>query len=164
MAEWAGAVVALRGASEDAIASRLPTYLHPLAGRSLAWHVLTAVVALEPAPRQLRLVTGTPVDPAVFGGPPVEPIAVKRKEAWWSELSQSLGDGIDRVLVVDAAAPMLSRSLTALTAGPLDRVLRGQDGELLAIWASRELLDRIARDQRMEDAAREIATASPADP
>lgn len=164
MSDWAGAVAALRGAGEDDIVSRIPTYMHPLAGRSLARHVVRALATLEPAPRRLAVLVREGVDAAILGAPPAAPIAVGSPEAWWRALSASLDDGIERVLVVDGAAPALSRSLAALVAGPIDRALRGERGELLALWAGRERLARLADGRTLEAVAEELEPVAAADP
>jgi hypothetical protein len=140
MTAWAGIALALRAPDEDALYSRLATYLHPLAGRSLAWHVLNAIAATRPAPARLILASPDGLDPAIIGELNGESIA-SGGNSWWEAVRARIPAEVDRLLIVDAAAATLSNSLARLTAGPTGRVLTGEDGEPLAVWITRASLD-----------------------
>lgn len=161
---WAGLALALRSADRDGMRSRLPTYIHPLAGRSLAWHVLRAMAAVEPAPRRLFLAATRPLDPSILGELSVEIIDAVA-EPWWTSIAGRLAPATDRLLVVDAAAAALSRSLAGLVAGPPNRVLVGTDGRPLAAWLERgEAETRGAGASTLEEMALGLAAAAPEDP
>lgn len=107
---WRGVV--LGGPVDDGsgMASRLPAYLHPLAGRPLCWHVLTALARLEPPAQSLVLATAGPLPPQLV--PDVEAALV----AEWGAAAD-LPDDLDAVLLVDAAAPTLDEELSELLLG-----------------------------------------------
>lgn len=115
--------------------SRLPTYLHPLAGRSLAWHAIRALAGMRPRARQLVLVWSGPADSSVVGELPVRLVTVEPGGDWWQALAERLDSSVERLLLVDAAAPALSISLNRIMAGTQSRVLRDDDGAPLALWA-----------------------------
>lgn len=48
------------------MASRLPTYLHPVAGRPLIWHAVAALVRMDPAPEQVVVATDVELPPDLF--------------------------------------------------------------------------------------------------
>ncbi len=144
MNAWAGIALALRAPDEDALYSRLATYLHPLAGRSLAWHVLSAMAATRPAPTNIMLVSPDGADRAIVGELPVEAITSDAAH-WWDAVQPRIPATVDRLLIVDAAAATLSTtSLARLIAGPTGRVLNGEAGEPLAIWIGRRAAEEWA--------------------
>lgn len=140
MLAWAALALALRSPEQDALHSRLSTYLHPLCGRSLAWHVLKSMASLRPAPAKIILLTTEAGERASIGELPVEPL-VTEGDAWWSAARERIPAEADKVLLVDAAAPLLSTSLAQLIAGPVGRVLIGEGGAPLAVWLSRAELE-----------------------
>lgn len=146
MPEWCAIALALREPEEDALASRIPTYLHPLAGRTLAWHVLRALAGLEPAASPLLLVGPPELDAAVTGEVPATLVHTTDPPTWWERARRELRPGCGGVLVVDAAAPALSASLDALVSSPPGRALLGTDGSVLAAWMrTDEAEERCAR-------------------
>ncbi|HLU24860.1 MAG TPA: hypothetical protein VKZ58_04085 [Longimicrobiales bacterium] len=163
--DWAGIALALRDAGEDRLRSRVPTYLHPLAGRILAWHVLRALATLSPPPRQLLLVTAVPVDPAVVAGLPAGVVPLERKGGWSAALEERLEPSVGRLLFVDATAAALSTSLAELRGGPTGRVLRGAGGEPLAVWLDRsEVAGRVGNGGGLEALASGCEETVPGDP
>ena len=50
---WRGVVTALHPAPR--FRSRIPVYQHPLAGRPVLWHVITAMMAVDPMPDEIRV-------------------------------------------------------------------------------------------------------------
>jgi hypothetical protein len=139
MASWSGIVLALRRPEDDGLRSRLPTFLHPLAGRILAWHGLSAMAARRPAPRRLLLASPEPLDPVLVGDTAAEPLHVAA-DAWVWEVAAALGAGVEAVLVADAAAPLLDTGLDQLLAGPTGTVLVGAADEVLAVWIPADAL------------------------
>lgn len=153
MSTWAGIALALREAGEDALQSRLPTHLHPLAGRVLAWHGLRAAASVDPAPRQLWLVARTALDRTVSAELTVSMLDAARG-GWIGPLLERLPDEVDRVLVLDAAAAALEDStLRHLLNTPGPAVLRTAAGEPLALWAGRDALETAAADAGLADLA-----------
>lgn len=136
MAGWAGIALALRAPADDALHSRLSTYLHPLAGRSLAWHALNALATARPAPATIILVSVDGLDRAVLGELPAESVAGGERP-WWHAVEPHIPDGVERLLIVDAAAAALSTSIARLPKGPVGRALVDEGGEPLAVWIDR---------------------------
>jgi hypothetical protein len=64
MSTWTGIALARAAPGEDGMQSRLSTYLHPLAGRPLAWHTLAAIAGYRPA--RLVLVANPQLSPEQF--------------------------------------------------------------------------------------------------
>lgn len=133
MGDWVGFALALRSPDEDRLHSRVPTYLHPLAGRSLAWHGLRALAAVEAAASRLALLSASELDRAAIHDLPAEIVHVDAG-SWWAAVEPCLGSGADRVLIVDAAAATLADSLASLLNGPAGRALVSPDSEPLALW------------------------------
>lgn len=150
MLAWAALALALRTPEQDALHSRLSTYLHPLAGRSLVWHILNSIAALRPAPSGIVLLTREAADRAMIGELSVEPVAVEGA-AWWNAARSRIPAQAENILLVDAAAPLLSTSLARLIAGPTGRVLIGEEGAPLAVWIARAELE--ARAAALDDVA-----------
>jgi hypothetical protein len=153
MSDWAGIALALRRPEDDGMGSRLPTYLHPLAGRSLAWHALRAMAVASPPPGKLLLVSPIDLDPAVVGELTADLVTAPR-ESWWEAVASRLPAGIRSLLFVDAAAATLAGSLDRLVAGPPGRVLVGPEGEPLAAWLDVEgAADRALSGASLDDLA-----------
>jgi hypothetical protein len=124
---WSGVVLALAGPS-DSLGSRLTTYLHPLAGRPLAWHAVHAAAALGPA--RVCVVAGPELEAGLFGDLP-EGAAVVGAPA---EISAALEGAGERVLALDALAPTAAGALPALLEREEDTLLEGSDGVVVAAW------------------------------
>lgn len=123
--------------------SRLPTYLHPVAGRPLAWHVLRALAALTPPPERIVLVGAAEVSAELFRDLPVavevvEPTAL-------DALLRNVAH--EELLVVDAAAAVPGERLgeIAATSGP--RLLLDGEGAPVAARLLPERLVRLVRDR-----------------
>lgn len=163
MSAWAGLALALRRPEDDALRSRVPTYLHPLAGRALAWHGLRALAAIDPSPDKLVLATAIPIDPSVIRDLAVDIVAVDPMD-WWPAVSARLGDDIERVLVVDAAAATLSDTLRAVVGEPTGVVIRGEGGTLAAWLDIDELAGRASQATTLTDLAHGLRQRTPVDP
>lgn len=132
MAPWTGVVLALAEPGSDRLRSRLSTYLHPLAGRPLAWHAVQAVASLGPA--RVLVAAGPDLGPELFADVPGE---VRVLDAGADDLRWALAAAVEgggRVLAVDAAAPTAGDALRRLLTSEGDALLRGGDGEMLAAW------------------------------
>jgi bifunctional N-acetylglucosamine-1-phosphate-uridyltransferase/glucosamine-1-phosphate-acetyltransferase GlmU-like protein len=145
VARWAGIGLALRRPEDDELSSRLATYLHPLAGRSLVWHVVRALISSRPKPLQLLQVAGDPSIGRELDEARVELIVPARGIPWGAGTADRLHPAVERVLVVDAAAAALGASLRALLDGPSERALCAADGAPIAVWLDRKRFVAIAR-------------------
>jgi bifunctional N-acetylglucosamine-1-phosphate-uridyltransferase/glucosamine-1-phosphate-acetyltransferase GlmU-like protein len=131
MRSWTGIALARTAPGGDGMQSRLSTYLHPLAGRPLAWHTLSALAAAAPAAERLVLLTTPELSPEPFDeiAPAVEVLAAAAAEpAPLPELET------DAVLLVDAAAPAIGPLLPGLLQQPPGAGLRAPDGSVAAAW------------------------------
>ncbi|MGH7477110.1 MAG: hypothetical protein ACRELD_12630 [Longimicrobiales bacterium] len=145
MSRWSAVALALRRASDDDLNSRLATYLHPLAGRPLAWHVLDSIAALNPRPLQTLLVSGDTSLPPALEHVRVETIFPARGIGWAVRVSERLHPSVQGVLILDAAAAALGASLHQLVEGPPQRALVDAAGEPVAVWLERDALVQRAR-------------------
>ena len=136
MAPWTGVVLALTEPGSDQLGSRLSTYLHPLAGRPLAWHAVQAVASLGAA--RVVVAGGPELGPELFADVPGE---VRVLDGGPDALGWALAAAVEgggRLLAVDAASPTAGDSLRRLLDAPGDALLRGGDGEALAAWLGAE--------------------------
>ncbi|HEX8393460.1 MAG TPA: hypothetical protein VF665_14045 [Longimicrobium sp.] len=139
MGPWTGVVLALAEAGSDGLRSRLSTYLHPLAGRPLAWHAVSCLAALRPAPSRIVVVGGDlPLE--LFGDVAGEVQSVPATEA---ALGGALLVAGARVLVVNAAAPTAGPALDLLLRHEGDALLEGGDGAVLAAWLGAQGAERL---------------------
>src|SRR5690606_41265448 len=120
MGGWTGIALALRAPADDRMASRLPTSLHPLAGRPLAWHVLRSIAGARPPPARILVCTAEGTEPGL-ADVPADVVAVPQDGDWWAAVAPRLGPDDGPFLVVDAAAAALRTSLDALVAGEIGR-------------------------------------------
>jgi bifunctional N-acetylglucosamine-1-phosphate-uridyltransferase/glucosamine-1-phosphate-acetyltransferase GlmU-like protein len=137
MAGWTGVVLALREAQAEPLGSRLSTYLHPLAGRPLAWHAVHALATLSPAPARVLVAGGHDLVPELFADVPGEVRLV-------DSLDEALEPAQGRVLALDGAAPLAGPALALLLSSEGDALLEGSDGEVVAGWLGGEAQGRLA--------------------
>lgn len=148
MSPWTGIVLALDELGDDGMESRLSTYLHPLAGRPLAWHSLSCVASLDPAPSRLVLLVSGEWNAELFGEHAGN---MQRFDPTHRDLAQAVreldGATDGNFLLVDAAAIVAAPELRRLVEGPVDRILVDGPGRCIAAWLSaervRELLDGV---------------------
>lgn len=145
MRRWTAIALALRRPDDDRLRSRLPTYLHPLAGRSLVWHVLRTATTLASKPLQLMLVSGDQSLASGLDDLRAETIFPARGVPWAAQAGDRLHPSCEQVLVVDAAAAALDASLRALLTGPAQRSLRARDGSVVAVWLERHRFIELSR-------------------
>jgi bifunctional N-acetylglucosamine-1-phosphate-uridyltransferase/glucosamine-1-phosphate-acetyltransferase GlmU-like protein len=137
MAPWTGVVLALREPESEPLGSRLSTYLHPLAGRPLAWHAIHALATLSPAPARVLVAGGHDLTPELFTDVPGEVRLV-------DSLEDALASAEGRVLALDGAAPLAGPALALLLGSDGDALLEGSDGEMVAAWLGAGALERLA--------------------
>jgi hypothetical protein len=109
---WTGVVLAVRKPGDDGMHSRVSTYLHPLAGRPLCWHVLHALADADPPPRRLSIIGGGELSPELFADLEPEVRIVPPETLPLDPVADADAD----VLLVDAAAPALGTIVDDLLA------------------------------------------------
>ncbi|MBW3628735.1 MAG: hypothetical protein KY464_05480 [Gemmatimonadetes bacterium] len=125
MTRWTGIIVAAAGGPEDEMESRLPSYLHPIAGRPLVWHTVAEIARADPPPERLIVVGGAELPASLFSdisGPPVSAVS----HEGLGELD--LSDAPAVVLVADASAWLPSAAVGTLVAGPRGSWVGTADG------------------------------------
>lgn len=129
MPPWTGVVLALGDpGAGDGLRSRLSPYLHPLAGRPLAWHAVRRLAAAGAAPARV-MVVGADLSPGLFAGVPAEVQVVPPDErALGAALTAAASAG--DVIVLEGAAPVGDLGGLSTHAGPA--LLRAADGAILA--------------------------------
>jgi hypothetical protein len=136
MGGWTAVAFAPAAPGAGGLGSRLSKYLHPLAGRPLAWHTLHALASLRPAPGRVLVVGAPELEPERFPGLDVE---VECVAAEGDDARAALGPrlaGGGPVLAVDAAAPALGPALQRLVEAPPPLVLEDPRGRPLAAWVA----------------------------
>lgn len=135
MEAWSAVALALSEVGSDRMASRLSTYLHPVAGRPLLWHTLCTLSQLRPAPPQLVVVGGAELSGELFGDLSVPAAVVPRGEGDVAASVAACGvaEGAP-VLLVDAAASLPPTTLQALLHSEGSRLVVGDEGRVLAAW------------------------------
>lgn len=129
MTPWTGIVLA-RARPGDEMQSKVPAYLHPVAGRPLLWHAVWALTQLDPAPGRVVVVSELPLLEELFEGlaTPVE-VVVAEGESLHRVESLPHSPDSRSVLLVDGAALLPLDTLRALresgsgswvAAGPTD--------------------------------------------
>lgn len=132
---WRAVVAALEAAT--LLRSRVSVYLHPLGGRPLVWHVLRALLDAPQPPSSIVV---------LYDDADSLDLADAFPEASFRPVPQGDGtqavkaalDGAGRVLLVDAAAPLLgattiARLLRAASAGPAAVEAQHHPGRALAV-------------------------------
>ncbi len=132
MIGWAVLVVALPEEQDGPMLSRLPSFLHPVAGRPLVWHALNVLTALsDPPPRVQILAPPDLIDPGLF-----EDLSLQVE--WLPYVPGSaphltLEEATEGILLLDACAVYTTRALaTLIAAGPGAWI--GQEGSALAAF------------------------------
>lgn len=118
MDSWTGIVLALPGSGDDAMASRLPAYLHPIAGRPLVWHTIFALAALDPRPTRILLASDVELGEEAFRDVGVEVRMLPVPEGDLKQLHGLALELSEPVLVVDAAAAVEASSYQSLLEEP----------------------------------------------
>lgn len=160
MAMWTGVALARPGPGSDRMASRVATCLHPLAGRYLCWHVLSALARSTPTPAELLLLGGAELSPDPFADLPVRP----RLELWNGEALDAVLADVDPaagLLLVDAALVVTRAEAIALAGGPQARVVHTADGRPAALWVPVEERPRLEGVDGIESAALRFAHVEP---
>jgi hypothetical protein len=137
---WSAVVVARPEPENGPMASRLPSYLHPVAGRPLIWHTVVRLATLERPPTSIVVLLPSDSPPELFAD---LSFAVRTAVADEPEqAAEGLGDVEDRIVVASASACLEGLSMS--------RLLRAEPGAWLGpsdAGAAAALLDRAGAAQ-----------------
>ena len=159
---WQAVVLALDDG--ELLRSRVSVYRHPLAGRAVLWHVLTALCAVDPRPERITVLHRRGVPLATGEGWPAVSFAAAAAGDDARALRALLAPGATQ-LVVDGAAALLS-------ADTLGRLVRAGESGVAALAGARSDAAAIgvagdgarlaaADDARAPDAAARVAPTAP---
>jgi len=139
MRSWTGIVLARTAPGGDGMRSRLSTYLHPLAGRPVVWHGLTALMSVRLAADRLLMLCTDDLSQELLAGicPQLEVYRI--------------GDGLpkidtERVLVMDAGAPAVGPRLAELLDAPAGTRIVDRSGRTAAALLERVVALRVITD------------------
>lgn len=115
------------------MASRLPTHLHPVAGRPLVWHAVSTLVDASPAPERVVVVGGTDLPEGIFDdlGADIEVIDQAGDALEIPDLP--LAPGTERVLLLSASGVASPEAMAGLLAAAAGAYLAGPAGEMVAM-------------------------------
>lgn len=149
----------------DTFRSRVSVYLHPLGGRPIVWHVVRALLAVEPAPAMIRVLHRhtTPLALPELGTLPVETEAAPSGQELVALRAAITAPG--PCVLVDGAAPLIAsatvaRLLRAGESGVVGLPDPAVDGAYIALCGEGPALAS-ADDPRHPDGAVRITPTSP---
>jgi bifunctional N-acetylglucosamine-1-phosphate-uridyltransferase/glucosamine-1-phosphate-acetyltransferase GlmU-like protein len=127
---WAAIVFATAGAEGAPIQSRLPAFLHPLAGRPLVWHSIHALTIAANPPAAIHVITGSTIPDDIFDDLSF-PISFVREDSLAAS-TEELGAGeVERILVIDAAALVRPAAVAQLLDEPVGSWIPGASDEIV---------------------------------
>jgi hypothetical protein len=141
--KWIGVVLARPDVDGGGMVSSVPTYLHPVAGRPLLWHTVSALADLPAAPEALFVVAPPELTASVFEGfdLPVQALPI---ESVLEDGSELFGDRSMRYLMADAGASLEPAGLRALLKAEVGAWV-GQPGEAAATLLNPPQLHELLR-------------------
>jgi hypothetical protein len=141
MTTWSAIVLALPELEGGTMASRLPSFLHPVAGRPLVWHTIQSLGAAELPPSEVLVIAPGEVTPELFEGAGIE-VRTRSIDTLDEVTVESLELDSERVALIHASASLDRASLRRL-AGAADGVwIEGSEGTAAAIAIPRETVGR----------------------
>lgn len=131
---WRAVIAALDDG--EAFRSRVSMYLHPLAGRPLLWHVVSALLGTSPPPSEVRV-----LHRADGSGPPPD----LQSEVHFQAIAKG-GEGRALRAAVTAPGPTLlvDGSAALLTSATIGRMLRAAQAGVAVLTAGPDHLPAIA--------------------
>lgn len=155
--KWSALVRALD--EGERFRSRVSLYMHPLAGRPVLWHTLSAIAEVSPVPDRIVLVHRADDALALPEALPVPLVAVVAtpgcEAAAEREACAKAASGVARVLLAQGATPLV-------TAASLERALAATSAEAVALRGSEAEQGTIALVLRASDLARGASWETPA--
>lgn len=147
MARWTGIVLALPSSRPDGMASRLPTYLHPVAGRPLVWHATNSFGELTDPPERVLVVSETDLPAELFHDLPfaVEVVVTPQVDEDRPRDLSLLNPDEDACLVVHGAAVVPSSALAQMRQRPTGHWIPGGPAVAAAVHSDAAHLSRLLR-------------------
>lgn len=130
MTNWAAVVFATAEAESAPIQSRLPAFLHPIAGRPLVWHSIHALTVAANPPPAIYFIAGPSIPDDIFDDLSF-PITFVPAEALAERSSGLFAERFERFLVIDAAALVRPAAVAQLVDEPVGSWIPGVSGEIV---------------------------------
>lgn len=128
MTRWTGVVAAGARPELDGMASRLAAHLHPVCGRPLVWHSVSALFAADPAPDRVLVVGDPELPDDLFHDLPGE-VEILRHDG---VPASAPGVGRRLVLLVAATAVLPPACISELLSAPEGACIATRDGAVAA--------------------------------
>ncbi|HET8655537.1 MAG TPA: hypothetical protein VFL93_08500 [Longimicrobiaceae bacterium] len=147
MESWTGIVLAA-GVSAEEMRSRLPVFLHPIAGRPLLWHPASALCELAPRPERIVVLSDLPtLHEEIFEElpVPVELLTLDDPEQLARLETVPHDPAASGAVVVDGAAVVPPGSLQPLLETPVGRWVAAGAGLAAAAHLDWERLSQLFR-------------------
>jgi bifunctional N-acetylglucosamine-1-phosphate-uridyltransferase/glucosamine-1-phosphate-acetyltransferase GlmU-like protein len=124
---WSAVVAALEDG--DTFRSRVSVYLHPLAGRPIVWHVLSALAEADPPPASIRVLhrAGAPISLPPGSSLPVTAEAVA---------DSGVGLGLRAALTSPGLKVLIDGSAPLVTPATIARLLRAGENGVATLLAT----------------------------
>jgi bifunctional N-acetylglucosamine-1-phosphate-uridyltransferase/glucosamine-1-phosphate-acetyltransferase GlmU-like protein len=145
MRSWAAVVVANPADEGGGMVSRLPTLLHPVAGRPLIWHTVNSLLQAHQRPEQVLVLSGAEISTELFGDLSIE-VQVASLDLPASELGERLRTLPEAIILIQAQAPLESGALIDLLDAAPGSWLGPAPGAVAAARVDRSSASEILRD------------------
>ena len=146
MARWTGIVLALPPSRPDGMVSRLPAFLHPIAGRPLIWHAIASLAESTIPPERVLVLSQGDLADDLFQdlAIPVTVLSVPDAESRPRAALHPLEAG-EQCVVLHAAALARGPSLAALLESPPGSWIAGGRDHASAVRSDPEHLPQLLR-------------------
>lgn len=147
MARWTGIILALPSSRPDGMVSRLPAYLHPIAGRPLVWHVAASLAEAATPPRRVAIISEGDLSVELFQDLPleIEAYTVPEAESHHRRVEIPLDEAEEHCVTVHASAIVPTTALAALLEAPIGSWLSGGPDRAAAVHSDPEHLSQLLR-------------------
>jgi hypothetical protein len=145
MTTWGAVVLAVPDVEGGPMVSRLPSYLHPVAGRPLSWHTAYTLATLAERPERILVLAPSDMGAEAFEGLPAE-ISTGAYDPGFPPSVDTLPFETGRLVLVHASAALDRESVRRLHEADVGCWIEGAEGRAAAIRVDSgllaELLDR----------------------
>jgi hypothetical protein len=150
---WSAVVLAPPEAEGGPMASRIPTFLHPVAGRPLIWHSVSSLLVQAFPPEQVTVFTPPELGIDVFQDLP-GPVRSAELDFGKGNGARPLDLPDSRLVVTHASAGITKEALRGLLMSEDGSWIAGRDGEPVALLTTPDELTRLLVHEQPFQAAR----------
>jgi hypothetical protein len=145
MTNWTAVVIGLPEPETGPMVSRLPSYLHPVAGRPLVWHTVNALRAVGPEAPAARVVAAPEIPGDLFDGTGVEVLPHALDHLPEEQPARALEIDGTRIVAIHASASLDPENLRRLLAGDEGIWIGDSDDGAAAVRVTLDELDIMLR-------------------